>query len=137
MPSGVSGFRRQGDDDIDGSASDATLLYQDLDEDGYGTDDETIQSCESLEGYAEEDGDCDDTAPTVNPGEDEVCDGVDNDCDDEIDEDSATDATTWYWDSDGDGFGAGTDTATGCDAPEGYGSGDEDCDDTDDSINPG
>jgi Ca2+-binding RTX toxin-like protein len=31
--------------------------------------------------------DCDDTDPSVNPGEDETCDSVDNDCDGEIDED--------------------------------------------------
>ena len=88
------------------------VLYQDLDEDGYGTDAETIESCESLEGYASEDGDCDDTSTSVNPGEDEVCDGVDNNCDDEIDEDDAADATTWYVDSDGDGYGAGSESNT-------------------------
>ena len=43
----------------------------DLDEDGYTT-------C---------DGDCDDGDPTINPGAEEVCDGIDNDCDDATDED--------------------------------------------------
>ncbi len=36
--------------------------------------------------------------------EEEVCDGKDNDCDLQIDED-ATDAKTWYEDKDGDGIG--------------------------------
>ena len=43
---------------------------------------------------ADEDGaplqeDCDDTDATVFPGAEEVCDGVDNDCNGEIDEESA------------------------------------------------
>ena len=38
------------------------------------------------------DDDCDDTDPTTFPGADEVCDGVDNNCDERIDE-NAIDAT--------------------------------------------
>jgi hypothetical protein len=113
------------------------VLYRDNDGDGYGTADATIEACGVVDGYASDFGDCDDTADTVNPGEDELCDGLDNDCDDEIDEDDAVDADTWFADGDGDGYGAGTDSAVACEAPEGFGIGDEDCDDTDDSINPG
>ncbi len=36
----------------------------------------------------------------------EVCDGLDNDCDGEVDEEGATDCTPWFVDSDGDGYGS-------------------------------
>ena len=48
--------------------------------------------------------DCDDNNPSVYPGADEVCDGLDNDCNDAVD-DNALDAITVYRDADGDGYG--------------------------------
>ena len=38
------------------------------------------------DGYTENEGDCDDTESDANPGETEVCDDIDNDCDGEINE---------------------------------------------------
>jgi len=46
------------------------------------------------DGYPEQDGDCDDGDPTLNPGEEEVANGIDDDCNTCIDD----------VDSDGDGF---------------------------------
>ena len=88
------------------------------------------------DGYDEGD-DCDDADADVHPHADETCDGVDQDCNDEVDDD-AIDATTWYSDEDGDGFGGVTSTVDSCDQPEGYVSADLalDCDDNDPSINP-
>lgn len=40
------------------------------------------------DGFSENDGDCDDTDPGVAPGQVDGCDGVDEDCDGEIDEDA-------------------------------------------------
>jgi hypothetical protein len=41
------------------------------------------------DGYSENDGDCDDTTATIAPGLQDQCDGVDEDCDGQIDEDAA------------------------------------------------
>ena len=38
------------------------------------------------DGFTEEDGDCNDQLSTVYPDAEELCDELDNDCDDEVDE---------------------------------------------------
>ena len=83
----------------------------------------------------EADRDCDDSDPAVHPDADEVCDGVDNDCDGEVDE-GATDAVAYHRDADGDGFGDPGDAVEACDAPEGYLTDDSDCDDADGAVHP-
>ncbi|MBN2797663.1 MAG: putative metal-binding motif-containing protein, partial [Deltaproteobacteria bacterium] len=82
------------------------------------------------------DQDCDDTDATVFPGAEEICDGADNDCDGEVDED-ANDAPSWYADADGDGHGDAAAAVTACAAPEGSVATDDDCDDTDAAFHPG
>ncbi len=71
--------------------------------------------------------DCNDTNPAINPGAEEVCEGVDNNCDGQIDEDVKN---TYYQDSDGDGYGNEAEVAKGCSAPNGYVSQGGDCDDS-------
>ncbi len=62
------------DDDNDG--------YIDSSIDGTCTGSGCVPSgCQTTQGD-----DCDDSAPTINPGATEVCDGVDNDCDGTVDE---------------------------------------------------
>ena len=129
------------DDDCDGTideddASDATTWYEDGDEDGFGDPDSSTAACELPSGYVEDDTDCDDTDSDIHPDATEVCDGVDNDCDGEIDEDDALDGDIWYADEDEDGFGDADDEIISCDEPSGYVEDDTDCDDTDSGSNP-
>ena len=64
----------------------------------------------------------------------ELCDGVDNDCDDLTDEEDAIDELVWFVDQDGDGFGTSTDTQIGCEQPDGYALQAGDCEDNDVTI---
>ena len=81
-----------------------------------------------------EDEDCDDEDASVHPGEVEVCDGVDNNCDGFIDEGVNS---TFYMDNDGDGFGDASTIIEACEVPEGYVPNANDCDDTFSDVYPG
>ncbi|MFZ5477193.1 MAG: putative metal-binding motif-containing protein, partial [Myxococcota bacterium] len=104
------------DQDCDGAVDDGvtTTVYADADGDGVGAGD-ALGACTVDPGYAIVDGDCDDADATVFPGAQEVCDGVDSDCDGGVDEDGQT---LWFTDADGDGYG---DPATGEQACEAAG----------------
>ncbi|MCB9611814.1 MAG: putative metal-binding motif-containing protein [Sandaracinus sp.] len=79
--------------------------------------------------------DCDDDTIARRGGQIEVCDGLDNDCDDVVDE-LAT-AVPWYPDTDGDGFGDGDGVPTTSCAPVvGASLLGTDCDDSDASVSP-
>jgi hypothetical protein len=77
------------DNDCDGviDAGDVVggaTFYRDVDGDGHappGAD--WIEACDRVDGYSRLDDDCDDDDPDNYPGNDEQCDGQDNDCDDE------------------------------------------------------
>ncbi len=90
------------------------------------------------DGYTEE-VDCDDADPAVHPGAAEVCNGVDDDCDGEVDIEDAdiTGYTTWYVDSDGDGYGVEDQSADGCEQPPNTAEVAGDCDDRDPDAHPG
>jgi hypothetical protein len=63
--------------------------YMDFDSDGYGDSNISIQSNMQPEGYVSNNLDCDDSRADIHPGAEEICDdGVDNNCDGLIDEDT-------------------------------------------------
>ncbi|MFZ5477905.1 MAG: MopE-related protein, partial [Myxococcota bacterium] len=106
--------------------------YTDADGDGYGS--AATRACTQPSGTVAIAGDCDDADAGVSPLRVETCDGADEDCDGEADED-ATDAPTWYLDADGDGYG--TDALAACSQPDGYAAAGDDCDDGDPVVYPG
>ncbi|MCB9681866.1 MAG: putative metal-binding motif-containing protein [Alphaproteobacteria bacterium] len=91
--------------------------------------------------------DCDDSDPLVHPDAEEVCDGIDNDCDNLTDDPSASNTTPFYLDEDGDGWGVLEKDRNGdgtldsgvvrtCVQPLGFAPVYGDCDDDDAAVNP-
>ena len=74
--------------------------------------------------------DCNDENKRINPGQPEVCDLVDNNCDGSVDN-AATDEHVWFIDGDGDGYGESSATTTNCDpyAPSRFSAVSTDCND--------
>jgi len=89
------------------------------------------------DGYREIDGDCRDHNPEVNPGVIEICDGIDNDCNEGADELDAADITVWYQDQDQDGYGSDALSRLSCQQPYLFTSEGGDCNDDDSAFYPG
>ncbi|HJN77665.1 MAG TPA: putative metal-binding motif-containing protein [Myxococcota bacterium] len=124
-------------DDEDPGLTDGETWYIDYDSDGYGDGSFSAEACDAPSGYVDNTDDCDDTDADVWPGADEYCNGIDDDCDGDTDEDSALDVTTWYEDADSDGYGNASVSDDECDQPRGFVEDDTDCDDTDADTYPG
>ncbi|HJN75656.1 MAG TPA: MopE-related protein [Myxococcota bacterium] len=78
--------------------------------------------------------DCDDGDDTVYPNRAEECNGIDDDCDGDVDE--GLDVGAWYLDADEDGYGDPEQGVDACEGPEGYVDNGDDCDDGEQFINP-
>ncbi len=132
-PEICDGLDNNCNNEIDEGISENTF-YADADGDGYGDPDVSVEACIAPEGYVGDNTDCDDDNATVNPEAPEICDGLDNNCNGDIDE--GVSSTTYYADVDGDGYGDPMDSVEGCTVPDGYVANDMDCDDTNEEINP-
>ena len=120
-----------------------TTWYADFDNDGY-SDGTTVSTPCQPDGYKPFDelsgsgsDDCDDTFQTINPSAQEICDGIDNNCDDLIDDNDPTviGQNQYFPDNDGDGFGSGVSLMVcGTDPPLGYVANSLDCNDDDSTL---
>jgi MYXO-CTERM domain-containing protein len=127
------------DQDCDGVPDDGLVVptwYADADGDGHGDPLTGEVGCSQPSGSVADGDDCDDGDASVHPGADEVCDGLDQDCDADADE-GAVDATTFYGDADGDGYGDPAAPELACEAPDGAVDNGDDCDDGEPEAHPG
>ncbi len=127
------------DDDCDGDVDEevAATWFPDEDGDGFGDDDAAVEACTQPAGASSVGGDCDDGDGEIHPMATEVCDGVDNDCDGEVDDPAEIEHFDWYPDADADGYGSEDDVVSSCQQPSGYLEVAGDCDDTDATIHEG
>ena len=101
------------DNDCDGQvdevgAQGCESWFLDGDQDGYGAAKAPICLCGAEFLYtATEPGDCNDANDAIYPGAEEVCNGLDDNCDAVVDPDGAPGCTNYYADADSDGYGAG------------------------------
>jgi hypothetical protein len=118
------------DDDCDGTidqgALDAQTWYADDDGDGFGDPGVTESACEPPLGFVAIPGDCDDADAAVNPDAEEICNGVDDDCDQATDE---------LADGDGDGVSL-CDGDCDDDEPASFPGNEEVCDGIDNDCDP-
>ena len=84
------------DENCDGVPDEAAPLfvfYADVDGDTYGDPAVSVELCGPVTGVVDNDLDCDDTDAMINPEIKDFCDGVDNDCSGEADDDAVIEAT--------------------------------------------
>lgn len=114
---------------------DELFVFVDADNDGFGVE-PLGYVCFQGENEALNSLDCDDNDPAKSPGAEELCDGIDNNCDGRADE--GLGSRLYFPDMDNDGFGDGEQELVSCgSAPEGFVLDSNDCDDSNDERFPG
>ena len=111
----------------------ATTYYADVDGDGYAGFNTTLDTCAMPLGYYEEPTDCNDDDATINPGAAEICNQIDDNCNDAIDEGQGL---VFFADLDGDGYGDASSVVEACELQPGLAEQAGDCDDNDAAISP-
>ena len=144
-----------GDADRDGSANPdagqdacANGFYADADGDGFGDPLVEKIACDAPAGFVKDATDCNDACAVCHPGAEELCDTLDNDCDQSLDEGYLPS----YQDCDGDAFAPATaeiwrgcarpafgpsSCPSGTWTPQAPTQGKIDCNDSAASVNPG
>jgi MYXO-CTERM domain-containing protein len=131
-------------DGLDQDCDGVDACYVDRDLDGYGGASAAAGNdlvCGNAAGESSRADDCLDEgagASSVNPGAQERCDGIDDDCDTLVDDGDPTlvGAPTWLRDFDGDGHAGAGGALSVCVAPSGYYASTTDCDDARADIGP-
>jgi len=132
------------DNDCDGNTDDEGAVncvsyFEDRDGDGYGAGQARCLCHPEGDFTATLGDDCNDELGTVNPGAAELCDELDNDCDDETDGEGSLGCVPYFLDGDGDTFGTPADFRCLC-APDPVSKhtsrSPRDCNDGEPTINP-
>jgi hypothetical protein len=110
------------------------VYYGDQDMDGFGDSGNTTVSCNQPPGFVLINGDCNDTDGNVYPGAVEVCNDMDDDCDNQMDED--LELFFQFSDQDADGYGAMMSGFLYCELLPGYVLESGDCDDQNPLLSP-
>lgn len=132
--------------DLPASPTPMTMYYEDKDQDSFGNSNVSrpysALTCGSSSGcslggiaYTQNSKDCDDSNKDISPAVTEICDGIDQNCNGNVDEGVAY---TYYVDNDGDGFGDPNQPISTCadTPPLGYAKWTNDCDDTNPDVYP-
>lgn len=129
-------------DDADSSVTGQKTYFRDADGDSFGTASSTTKTCASAApvGYSNNNSDCNDGNASVSPVAQEICNSIDDDCDNQIDDadNSIVGQSTYFQDADNDSFGnANTSTKTcASSAPTGFVANNKDCNDGNAAVNP-
>jgi Putative metal-binding motif len=130
------------DNNCDGRTDENLPLFtyfRDTDGDGFGDFFTPLDTCRSTppDGFVTNSLDCDDSEPGISPLAAELCDGIDNNCDDRTDENLPL--FIYFRDADGDGFGDFFIPLDTCRStpPDGFVTNSLDCDDQRAGIFPG
>jgi len=131
------------DDEVDQDCNgvDATSCNLDSDGDGWGGATTVVDpdgDCEDVEGQTSITGDCNDEDASVHPDAEEVCNDLDDNCNEKVDE--GLEHYPAYPDGDSDGFGGPSATPGEnlvCALPPGALATNEDCNDDDPDVHPG
>ena len=104
--------------------------------DGSTSKDDPVEPEEDTDGdgYTESEGDCVPDDERVHPGAEELCNGIDDNCDGQVDEGLDEE---WFPDADGDGFGSDSESTFSCSRPADHVPNAEDCDDSSALTHPG
>ncbi|MEO6166154.1 MAG: MopE-related protein [Chitinophagales bacterium] len=123
------------DDDCDNSIDEGakTTFYADSDNDTYGNPGVTVLSCSAPAGFVINGEDCNDASALIHPGVTEICNGIDEDCNSQIDDGVQT---TYYADNDHDNFGNPNAITFACSLPSGYVTNNNDCNDAAAAVRP-
>jgi hypothetical protein len=130
------------DEDPNVEVGSGSEFYLDADGDGYGDSAEALMACLSPPQYVSNAEDCNDSedGAALNPDAEEICDGIDNDCNTLVDmEDGGivlSTATMYYADNDSDGYGDPSTSVLTCEAPQDHVENADDCYDLDTQISP-
>ncbi|MEN9333821.1 MAG: hypothetical protein RLY35_1001, partial [Bacteroidota bacterium] len=123
------------DDNCSGTTDEGLLIsfFEDADADGFGNPAVMIDACTQPSGFVQNNTDCNDALNTANPSGTEVCNGIDDDCDTQVDEGVLI---TYYADADGDGYGNPLDSTLACLDVDGYVLDNTDCNDDNSTAFP-